>query len=776
MAIIGKVEKKDWRVRLLNLAIHAVLLLGAATMVYPLLLMISGSFKSDVDFYEFSLMPKFIYDDTLLFKKHLLTKYNAQNVVLFNDFRLPVGALNNLPVPESVSRPRYDDYKQFLNGIRRNKPHYWRCIGMAYENGVVPLTLRDYRAWLVRKYGAGTQGLVALNAAYGTSHAVWDSVALPSELFLSRRAATDYESSPFLRDLLEFKNTQINYLHTGWTDIDAPFTARLRTRYANRLDALNRDLGTDYNTWNEITLPLDNPADQPRLASLWRHYINDEVNPVFLRLDPAAAPHWRTFLKKKYNSDLLSLNRMHDSAFDSFDSLVMPESAPRAGQLNSDWNYFILEILPSQFIHLQTLSGEYRKWLKERYKTLDRLNQEFELGFKSFESIPLPASAVTDNLRKQRDWRKFVESVNPEETGLSRNAISDFRSFISSRFKQGVRVDYKEISLIFKHDVTRKNEIPFYTEFPSAPEISSRVKDLYLEFITRPENADYRTITHPEKLKKAWVRFLRETYKDDLHALNSAWSCIYTDWNRISPPTAEYEWFNVIDNRVMLIKEYLKRNYLMVFDTIQTNGFAAENTLIYCLLAVLASLLVNPLCAYGLSRFKMAPAYKILLFLMLPMAFPAMVLGIPQFLLIKNLGLLNTFAALILPTMANGYMIFLLKGFFDSLPRELFESAAIDGAGEWTVFWNVAMSLSTPILSVLALNTFTAAYGNFMMAFLLCQDQSMWTMMVYLYQLQMSSSQAVGFAALIIAAIPTLLVFIFCQNIIIKGIVVPTEK
>ena len=79
-------------------------------------------------------------------------------------------------------------------------------------------------------------------------------------------------------------------------------------------------------------------------------------------------------------------------------------------------------------------------------------------------------------------------------------------------------------------------------------------------------------------------------------------------------------------------------------------------------------------------------------------------------------------------------------------------------------------------LSVLALNTFTVAYGNFMMAFLLCQDKSMWTMMVHLYQLQIRSSQAVGFAALIIAAVPTLLVFIFCQNIIIKGIVVPTEK
>jgi len=154
----------------------------------------------------------------------------------------------------------------------------------------------------------------------------------------------------------------------------------------------------------------------------------------------------------------------------------------------------------------------------------------------------------------------------------------------------------------------------------------------------------------------------------------------------------------------------------------------------------------------------------------------AMEIGGTESIFIRDLGLLNTFGALILPTMANGYSIFLLKGFFDSLPKELFESAAIDGANEWTVFWHIAMGLSTPILAVIALGAFTAAYSNFMMAFLLCQDKSMWTMMVHLYQLQMRASQAVGFAALIIAAVPTLLVFIFCQNIILKGIVVPTEK
>ena len=125
---------------------------------------------------------------------------------------------------------------------------------------------------------------------------------------------------------------------------------------------------------------------------------------------------------------------------------------------------------------------------------------------------------------------------------------------------------------------------------------------------------------------------------------------------------------------------------------------------------------------------------------------------------------------------ANGYMIFILKGFFDSLPRELYESAQIDGASEWTMFWHITMATSKPILAVIGLGAFTGAYGNFMLAFIVCQDRSMWTLMVHIYQLMQNSNQEVSFAALVVAAIPMLLVFIFCQNIIIRGIVVPTEK
>ena len=77
---IGKLrEKKNWKVKVLNLAIHLVLILGATTMVYPLLLMISGSLKSSVDFKDFDIVPQYFYQDTALFKKYINTKYNTKH-------------------------------------------------------------------------------------------------------------------------------------------------------------------------------------------------------------------------------------------------------------------------------------------------------------------------------------------------------------------------------------------------------------------------------------------------------------------------------------------------------------------------------------------------------------------------------------------------------------------------------------------------------------------------------------------------------------------------
>jgi multiple sugar transport system permease protein len=250
----------------------------------------------------------------------------------------------------------------------------------------------------------------------------------------------------------------------------------------------------------------------------------------------------------------------------------------------------------------------------------------------------------------------------------------------------------------------------------------------------------------------------------------------FTNWSQALPPQRDAHWFAFLDRTGELRWEFTTRNYIAVADFMIVHGRGILNTAIYCILAVLAALIVNPLAAYALSRYKPPSSYKLLLLLLLPMSFPPMVTQIPVFLMLRDFNMLNTFFALVLPVMANGYAIFLLKGFFDSLPRELYESAELDGAGEFTIFWQITMSLSKPILAVIALEAFKIAYSNFMFALLICQNDKMWTLMVWLFQLQSRSGVGVIFASLIIAALPTFIVFAFAQNVIMRGIVVPVEK
>ena len=219
-------------------------------------------------------------------------------------------------------------------------------------------------------------------------------------------------------------------------------------------------------------------------------------------------------------------------------------------------------------------------------------------------------------------------------------------------------------------------------------------------------------------------------------------------------------------------------NYRLVGQYLFFRGRAFTNTLLLVLLSVIASLVVNPLAAYALSRFKLRATEAVIMFLLATMAFPAAVTAIPGFLLIRDLGLLNTLAALVLPTVASGMSIFILKGFFDALPRELYEAAAIDGAGEWTVFTKITLPMTTPILAVNALNHFVAAYNSWEWAFLVCQKESQWTIAVWMYQMsqEMAGQPWCVMAGFVLVSIPTALVFLLCQKVILRGIVLPSMK
>lgn len=427
--------------------------------------------------------------------------------------------------------------------------------------------------------------------------------------------------------------------------------------------------------------------------------------------------------------------------------------------------------------------GYYKTiYLRAQYtQKIGIYNAKHKTKYENWDEVKLSRNYPADKKKytdlQRADWEDFVRTLlNRFWIKVKPEALPLYHAYLQVKYNNKIAELNKQYDSKYKSF----NEIKLVTQQKEFPLSGPRLWDWNL-FIQGWEGEDGKLYKIPVRYLEItgaiydFRDYIKKKYKT-IAVANKKLKTHYDDWSDIKSQQQASHYLWIKENSAALKWEFIIRNFISVFSYIVMHGYAIWNTLVYCSAAVICALVVNPLAAYALSRFNPPSTYKILLFLMVTMAFPPMVTQIPVFLLLRELSLLNTYGALILPALANGYSVFLLKGFFDSLPEELYESAEIDGASEVRIFLQITMSLSKPILAVIGLQTFQFAYSNFLMALLVCQDEKMWTIMPWLYQLQSTSCQGVIFASLIIAAIPTFLVFTFCQNIIMRGIVVPVEK
>lgn len=763
MPIIGKVGRKSFKMRALNTTIHVVLLLGALTMIYPFLIMVSSSFKSNVDAKSFSLYPRFFFDEEMLFRKYVEARMNEESTIFQQQYKSRFFSVDFLSLPTSPNRKQFNDWQQFLEQTASTHTLFDFGISEQFGRGIYPRNDRAFRNAMKKE---NDNSLEAFNQRYDEAILSWDEVRVEEKDMLFRKFSGDY--SGILARYETFR-TELPLWHRVYHSLDGHFIANeLATSYRGNLDAMNAQLGTQFASWDAVTLSRHYP--QNGLQNHWAHYVKKILNIHHIGVKPLALTAYQTFIQQKYD-DISLLNQTYKTTYTSFSTVPLPDTLPRSGAQLVDWAFFIENIAEPQWLYIKSVSFDFRDWLAEKYSTIDELNAAYARGYQRFSAIPLDANLPTHNVTLAADWQRFVQQhAAAEHVQLQMISQMAWQEFLLSRFAlSDGTLDLATLNsrLGTSYD-TAINIYPAAT-LPAHPQY----RELWLEFIMQPTSAPFLQIDAAEST--AWHQFLASRYPD-VDALNHAYGLVYSSFDDVTLDQWTQDYFTFKAHKSTIFWEFVKRNYVMVLDMMLYNGRAIINTLIYCGLAIITALLINPLAAYAMSRFKMRATYKIILVLMLTMAFPPMVMGIPNFLILKKLNLLNTFLALILPGAADGYFIFLLKGFFDSLPKELFESATIDGASEKRIFWQIAMSLSKPIMAVIALGAFNAAYRNFMFAFIVCQDQSMWTMMVHIYQLMQRSAAGVGFAALVIAAIPTFAVFVFFQNIIIKGIVVPTEK
>ncbi|MDQ6423157.1 sugar ABC transporter permease [Paenibacillus sp. LHD-117] len=204
------------------------------------------------------------------------------------------------------------------------------------------------------------------------------------------------------------------------------------------------------------------------------------------------------------------------------------------------------------------------------------------------------------------------------------------------------------------------------------------------------------------------------------------------------------------------------------------------NTLKIATLSMIFSTILVTLSMYALSRFRFRGRKQTLTLLLVLGMFPGFMSMIAVFIVLLQLNLLDTHAALILVYSAGSVLGgFVVKGFYDTIPRSLDEAARIDGATHLQVFLRIMLPLSKPMLTYVALTTFTGAWVDFIFARLVLRSKENWTLAVGMWDLVNSyqNSNFTLFAAgAVLIAIPITLLFVFLQRFLVQGLTSGASK
>jgi ABC-type glycerol-3-phosphate transport system permease component len=203
-------------------------------------------------------------------------------------------------------------------------------------------------------------------------------------------------------------------------------------------------------------------------------------------------------------------------------------------------------------------------------------------------------------------------------------------------------------------------------------------------------------------------------------------------------------------------------------------GRAFANSMSVALATSMLVTTLTAMMAYSFARFEFAGKNLLYFTVLAMMMVPTMMLIIPQFLLAKRLGMLNSLPGLVLAYTAGAmaFNMFLLRGFFETLPRELEESALIDGANHFVIFTRIMVPLAKPALSTVAVFSFLGAWDEYIWALTVLTDLEKRTLPIAIanFRGQHASDWGLVFAASLTAVVPTVLIFIFFQRYFVKGI------
>ncbi len=196
------------------------------------------------------------------------------------------------------------------------------------------------------------------------------------------------------------------------------------------------------------------------------------------------------------------------------------------------------------------------------------------------------------------------------------------------------------------------------------------------------------------------------------------------------------------------------------------------NTMVICTFVVIGSTASSSFVAYGFSRVQWPGRDLLFVVVLATLILPVQVTLIPQFLLFRGLGWVNTYLPLTVPSFfGNAFFIFLFRQFYLGLPTELADAARIDGCGDLRIYWQIILPLSRPVLATAAIFSFIGAWSDFLGPLIYLNDESKYTLSIGVQQVIGQSPHWTQLMAVgVVMTLPILVLFFFVQRTFIQGI------
>jgi multiple sugar transport system permease protein len=233
-------------------------------------------------------------------------------------------------------------------------------------------------------------------------------------------------------------------------------------------------------------------------------------------------------------------------------------------------------------------------------------------------------------------------------------------------------------------------------------------------------------------------------------------------------PQAEF----LVNPPTFLPKNPTTDNFTRLFDQLDFPRFFFNSSVV-AVAVTLGNVLFCPMLGYALAKLKWRGKSLVMGLVLATLMVPAGITLIPNFVLMANLHLVNTYPGLILPFLVGPFGVFLTRQFMYGIPDELLEAARIDGANEWKIFWSIVLPITAPVLATLGILTFLGSWNSFLYPLVMAQEPEMYTLPVALATFATGQYQAdhgMLMAGSVVLVLPVLIIFILFQRWITEGI------